>query len=65
MSRHVPLLCRDPFFRDIERDFWGDRPRTAAPAPSAWVEGAAPTKLFDQASNIIVIFNISSLFYVY
>ncbi|KAF2369226.1 Alpha crystallin/Hsp20 domain [Trinorchestia longiramus] len=52
MSRHIPLLCRDPFFRDLERDFWGDRPaggssRNSGPTP-VW-EGNVPTKLFDQS----------------
>ena len=23
MSRHVPLMFRDPFLRDVDRDFWG------------------------------------------
>jgi len=41
------MSCRDPFFRDLERDFWGDRPR--ASATHAW-EGTVPTKLFDQVS---------------
>lgn len=49
MSRHVPLLCRDPFFRDLERDFWGDRSGGGRAAPAAvYSDQVTPSKLFDQ-----------------
>jgi len=51
MNRHVPMMCRgDPFFRDLEKDFWGERPvyargnATRACAP----ETVGPSRLFDQ-----------------
>uniref|UniRef100_A0A2P2I3V4 Alpha-crystallin A chain-like n=1 Tax=Hirondellea gigas TaxID=1518452 RepID=A0A2P2I3V4_9CRUS len=51
MSRHVPLMCRDPFFRDIERDFWGERSGgrdSRHHNAVSWADGSTPSKLFDQ-----------------
>ncbi|KAL7644049.1 UNVERIFIED_CONTAM: hypothetical protein RMT77_004861 [Armadillidium vulgare] len=43
MSRHVPLTCRDPFFRDLDREFFGDRTSSRR----EWFD-SSPSKLFDQ-----------------